>query len=141
MWTLLVVKIFGSALLIFASALISDWIFSGSKWAQKYFSRVPEIWRTMETGENKIIRTSLLMTITYSVAFVLFYFIMRPGLIFTSPLTHGIAIGTFLWVLVPLPHLVTQHLYIKYHPAITRMQLAGWYMKLVSASLIMTFLF
>lgn len=146
MWTMLIIKLIGSVLLIFASSLIADWIFSGSKWAQKYFAAVPDIWRPMESGdakraERRVIRTSLLMTFVFSIAFILFYFIMRPGLIFETPLARGIATGTFLWVLIPLPHLITQHLFIKYHRAITTMQLAGWYTKLVAASLIMAFLF
>lgn len=146
MWTMLIAKLIGSVLLIFASSLITDWIFSGSKWAHKYFAAVPDIWRPMEAGdvrhvESHVIRMSLLMTLLFSVAYLMFYFVMRPGLIFVTPFARGIATGTFLWVLIPLPQLVTQHLFIKYHRAITTMQLAGWFIKLIAAGLIMAYLF
>ena len=146
MWTMLVLKLIGSVLLIFAGSLVIDWIFSGSKWAQKYFSRAPEIWRSVGhegsvADERRVVRTSLLMTLVYSLSFFLFYFVMRPGLIFTTPLARAFATATFLWLLLPFPLLVTQHLYVKYHRATTTMQLVGWYMKLLTASLLLSFLF
>jgi len=146
MWTMLVIKLVGAILLILASTLLVDWVFSGSKWAHKYFSRAPEIWRPMEAGdakktERRVVQMSLLMSFIFSLTSLLFYFVMRPGLIFTVPLVRAFATATFLWLLIPLPQLITQHLFIKYHPGTTAQQLAGWYVKLFAASLILSFLF
>ncbi len=146
MWTMLIFKLIGSVLLISAASMITDWIFSGSKWAHQYFSAAPEIWRPMEGDTSKhaertVITLSILMTFLFSVMYILFYFVMRPGLVFTSVLGRSVATAFFLWMLIPLPQLVTQHLFVKYHRAVTIMQLAGWFVKLLSASLIMSFLF
>lgn len=146
MWTLLILKLLASILLVFASAMIVDWIFNGSQWAHKFYAHAPNIWRPMESGdpqhiERRIVRTSLLVTLGFSIVFMLFYFVMRPGLIFTHPLSRGIATGIFLWLLIPVPLLVTQHMYVKYHRATTLLQMASWFVKLTTASLIMTYFF
>ncbi|OGH60778.1 MAG: hypothetical protein A2848_03385 [Candidatus Magasanikbacteria bacterium RIFCSPHIGHO2_01_FULL_50_8] len=146
MWTLLILKLLASIFLMFASTMIIDWIFSGSAWARKYYAHAPNIWRPLESGdpsatERRIIRTSLLVTLGFCIAFALYYFVMRPGLMFAHPLSRGLATAISLWLIVPLPLIITQHLYVKYHRATTLLQLTSWLAKLTGASLIMTHLF
>lgn len=146
MWTLLVLKVIASFFLVSAVVLLSDWLFTGSSWARKYYAHAPNIWRPMESGdprqvEHRIVRTSLFLTGLFSFAFILFYFVMRPGSIFGDATVRAIAISLFLWLLIPVPLLISQHQFVKYHRATTLLQLGNWLTKLVVASLCMTYLF
>lgn len=146
MWTLLVIKLVASFFIVSAGALVSDWLFTGSAWARKYYTHAPNIWRPMESGdpkhvERRIVNTSLFLTGVFSFSFILFYFVMRPGFVFTDPIARAIAISVFLWLLIPMPLLISQHQYVKYHRATTLLQLGNWFIKLTAASLFMTHLF
>ncbi len=146
MWTTFLLKLGGALLSIFATANIADWFFSGSKWAHKYYAAFPEIWRPLgehagRGEEGRVIRSAIFLGFEFAFAFVLFYLFFQPGVVFSSPLTRGLAVGLILWLLIPVPLLLTQHLFIKYHKVSTLGHLATWYVKLTAASLIMAFMF
>lgn len=146
MWTLLIIRLVGSLLVLFASTMLIDWFFNGSRWAHTFYAHAPNIWRPLESGDpsavqRRIIWHAMLITIGYCLAFMLFYFLMRPGLVFASVPSRSIAIGLTLWLVVPLPLLAMQHQYVKYHRGTTLLQLASWLVKLIVAALIMSLFF
>lgn len=100
----------------------------------------------MEAGsakfvEGKLLRASLFITLEFAIAFVLVYLFLRPGLLFSGVGTRALAIALGLWLLIPVPLGLTQHLFVKYHRMSTALFLAAWFVKLLLASLIMSALF
>lgn len=146
MFTMALLKLGGALFSIFASACVVDWIFSGSKWAHTYFAAHPEIWRPMksenkEYEEGRVVRLTMLVTLEFAVAFIAAFFLLSPGILFSSTLLRASVVSIGLWLVVAVPMAITQHLFIKYHRMSTILMLAGWLIKLFIASLIMSWLF
>lgn len=145
MWTTFLLKSLGAIFFIFAIANVVDWLTSGSRWAHKYFAATPDIWRPLSEGpgraQSRVVAGAIGLTALFAVAFVLFFLVMQPGVaVFRSPLTRALAVGIMLWLMLPVPFTLTQHLFIKYHRANTAAHLAGWLVKLIAASAVMTYL-
>lgn len=145
MWSLLLLKTVAAVVVIFAATNIFDWISHGSRWAHKYFALVPEIWRpynaSVSGSEKKVLTQALVLSLFFSAMFVLSFFILQPGSIFSAPLTRAFVVGTVLWFLLPVPIVITQHLFIKYHVKNTLATLVAWWGKLLVASAVVVYLF
>ncbi len=148
MFTMLLLKLGGALCSIFATASVADWIFSGSAWAHKYYGAHPEIWRGADASsehakrdERRLIRSAMLVTVGYSIAYILAYVMLSPGLLFGSWFTRSLAITFGFWLVVAVPLALTQHLFIKFHRMSTILLLVAWFVKLLLASIIMSALF
>lgn len=145
MWSLLLLKTLAAVVVIFVITNIFDWISHGSRWAYKYFALVPEIWRPYDTSvsgsEKKVVTQALTLSLFFSAMFVLSFFILQPGAIFAAPLTRAFVVGTVFWLLLPVPIVLTQHLFIKYHVKNTLVALVAWWGKLLAASVVVVYLF
>lgn len=106
---------------------LSDWFFGGVLFHEKYRTH-PEIWR--KSGDSKsetlAVAWSALLGVLTCVVFI--YLAVR-----FDALTWGRALGTAVgvWLLAPLPLLVTNALFIKLHPLNTFSNAVGWLVKLL----------
>jgi hypothetical protein len=120
------------ALVISAVATsFSDWLCFGVLFHQRY-QAFPEVWRRTgdPTGEQRaLIQVSLISMLT-PVAFVL-------GCSWLGVFgVRAFALAGLLWVMIPLPLLIGNHLYIKLHPLILLSHGLGWLSKLMVGALV-----
>ncbi len=133
--------------MIFAAANIIDWMASGSKWAHKHYAATPDIWRRVagadqQKVERHVVLASIGLTALFAFVFVAFFLVLQPGVAaFRLPATRALGVAVALWLLVPVPIIATQHLFIKYQRASTVAYLCAWFVKILIASIIMTHLF
>ena len=116
---------------IFAACLVgailgslADWIFAGVLFHGRY-QRHPEVWRT-GTSETLRIGGAQLLCLLTSVAFVALA--ERLGLV---DLGGALKLAAMIWLVAPLPLLVTNALFIKIDPLVTASHAAGWLVKLL----------
>jgi hypothetical protein len=121
------------ALAVLASGFVSsmtDWLFMGD-WLYKRYDRHPEIWRYEGgQGENKAILWSSVFPFLTCGVFVL----LCSGLhlhSYSGPLKLALAI----WLIGPLPLMITNALWLKLVPAIATSFSLGWLVKLALAAL------
>jgi len=119
------------ALAVFLSGLavsMTDWFFFGVLFHGKYLA-YPEIWRDAAGGEGKAVFLSILLGFVTCGAFVVACSALR---------VHGYAaaagLAAAIWVMVPLPLLITNALFIKLHPLIVVAHALGWLVKLLVAA-------
>ena len=119
------------ALAIFLSGLavsVTDWFFFGVLFHSKYLA-YPEIWRQAPGGEGKAVLWSILLGFVTCGAFVVTCsaFQMRG-----YAAAAGLAVA--IWVIAPLPMLITTALFIKLHPLTVVAHALGWLVKLLVAA-------
>ena len=110
---------------------LTDWLFMGVLFHEKY-KQHPEIWRASVSGggESKAIAWATLLTMVTCAAFV--YLCVAFGHT-THPRTCALALG--VWFAVPLPMLVTNAFFIKFHPLVVVSHALGWLAKLLVCAL------
>src|SRR6516164_7619747 len=108
---------------------LTDWLFMGDLLYRR-FNRYPEIWRhTGGQGESAAIAWSgPLPFLTCAVFCLLCVALHLQGVRETFELAMAI------WLLAPLPLLVTHGLFIKLEPPIVASYCAGWLVKLLVAA-------
>lgn len=108
-------------------ASLSDWFFGGVLFHEKY-KTYPEIWRSSGNGkaESLAIAWSVLLSVLTCVIFI--YLTAR-----LDALNWGRALGLAfgIWLLAPLPLLITNALFIRIHPLNTLSNIIGWLAKLL----------
>jgi hypothetical protein len=110
-------------------ASLTDWLFMGD-WLYSRYNQYPEIWRHPHgQGEMKAIAWSVPLPFITCAVFALLC--ARLNLhSYSATLKLAVAI----WLVGPLPLLITNALFIKLHPAITVSYCLGWLVKLVVAA-------
>lgn len=105
---------------------LSDWFFGGILFHEKYRAH-PEIWR-MSGGKSEglAIAWSTLLGVVTCAVFI--YLAARLDILGWMPVL-GLAFG--IWLLAPLPLLITNALFIKIHPLNTFSNALGWLVKLL----------
>ena len=104
---------------------LSDWFFGGILFHEKYRA-YPEIWRNAGgKGESLAIAWSTLLGVLTCLVFI--YMAARLEALGWMP-AFGLAFG--IWLLAPLPLLITNALFIKIHPLNTLSNAADWLVKL-----------
>src|SRR5690242_3822772 len=93
---------------------LMDWLFGGVLWHEKYMA-YPEVWRNThdKSAEGKAIMWATLLGFLTSGAFVALcaWLALQGGMVF--------ALAFAIWLMVPVPQLIVQGLFIKIHPLIT----------------------
>lgn len=106
---------------------LTDWFFGGVLFHGKY-KTYPEIWRNTGggKGESLAVTWSVLLGVLTCVIFI--YLAVR-----LDALSWGRALGLAfgIWLLAPLPLLITNALFIKIHPLNTLSNVTGWLAKLL----------
>jgi hypothetical protein len=110
-------------------ASLTDWLFMGD-WLYSQYDQYPEIWRHPQgQGEMKAIAWSVpLPFITCAV------FSLLCARLNLHSYSATLKLALAIWLVGPLPLLITNALFIKLHPAITVSYSLGWLVKLVVAA-------
>jgi hypothetical protein len=117
-WARLIAIIVGAGIL----SSLTDWFFAGD-WIHRRFT-YPEIWRKGSEGKA-IAVTSLLPFLTCGVfAFVA----ARLGLNYVS---GAVKLAVAIWVIGPLPLILTNAAFIKLHRVFVISYATGWLVKLM----------
>jgi intracellular septation protein A len=103
---------------------LADWLFAGVLFHARYQS-YPEVWRTGVGETGRIILAQAFAVLT-SAAFVLFAVLVGR----TDPWGAAM-LAAMIWLVGPLPLLITNHLFIKLDPLVTASHAAGWLVKLL----------
>ena len=103
---------------------VADWVFAGVLFHDRY-QRHPEIWRTGASETLRIGAAQILCLLT-SVAFV-----ALASTLNLVDLRGTLKLAAMVWLIAPLPLLVTTSLFIKIDPLVTGSHAAGWLAKLL----------
>jgi len=110
---------------------LTDWLFAGD-WLKAFYNKHPEVWRFVAgKGEGVAIAWSSPMPFLTCAVFACLY--SKLGLHTTS---GALKLAAALWVMIPLPLIVTNALFIKLHPVVTVSHTAGWLVKLIVAGVV-----
>ncbi|HKN36975.1 MAG TPA: hypothetical protein VJX16_27330 [Terriglobales bacterium] len=113
------------------AATMTDWFFGGVLFHDKYLA-YPEVWRRVgdAAGERRAIVWSVVLGFLTCGVFVLTY---------SSFQVHGyvaaIRFALAVWLIAPLPLLITNSLFIKMHPLTVVAHSLGWMVKLLLAGI------
>jgi hypothetical protein len=113
----------------------SDWLFGGILFHAKYNAH-PEVWRQGPgQSETSAVAGSVTLVFLTSAAFIAACVVFH---------LHGygetLRLALLCWLMVPLPLLITNALFIKLHPLVVVSHSLGWLAKLVIAALFAGFL-
>ncbi len=117
-------RIFAASVVGAILGSVADWVFAGVLFHDRY-QRHPEVWRT-GTSEALRIGAAQVLCLLTSVAFVALADTL--GLV---DLTGALKLAAMIWLVAPLPLLVTNALFIKIDPLVTTSHAAGWLVKLL----------
>lgn len=110
-------------------AMFTDWFFGGVLFHDKYMAH-PEIWRYIgkRPEENRAVAWSVALGFATCAAFVIACQIFQ-----VRGLTHALELAALVWLIAPLPLLITNALFIKMHPLTVVAHSLGWLAKLLIA--------
>ena len=117
-------RIFAASIVGAILGSVADWVFAGVLFHGRY-QRHPEVWRT-ETSETLRIGVAQILCLVTSTSFVALADVL--GLVH---LTAALKLAAMIWLIAPLPLLVTNSLFIKIDPLVTASHAAGWLAKLL----------
>jgi hypothetical protein len=113
-------------------ASFTDWFFGGYLFHKQYLA-YPEIWRNApgdKAGENRAILWSVVLGFLTCAAFVFACIVFHIHGYFAA-----IHLALFVWLIAPVPLLITNALFIKMHPLNVVSNSLGWLAKLILAAL------
>jgi hypothetical protein len=113
-------------------ASFTDWFFGGFLFHKQYMTH-PEIWRNApgdKAGENRAILWSVILGFLTCAAFIFACLIFHIRGYFAP-----IHLALFVWLIAPVPLLITNALFIKMHPLNVFSNSLGWLAKLFLAAL------
>lgn len=117
-------RIFAASIIGAILGSIADWIFAGVIFHDRY-QRHPEVWRT-GTSEALRIGAAQILCLLTAVAFVTLANMLGP-----LDLAGTLKLAAMIWLIAPLPLLVTHSLFIKIDPLVTASHAIGWLVKLL----------
>jgi hypothetical protein len=125
-------------LAVIAAGIISsftDWFFGGFLFHAKYNAH-PEIWRaSLRKNDAPAIAWSIALGFLTSAAFV-----AACAVFHLHGYSETLTLAGLCWLMVPVPLLITNALFIKMHPLIVVSHSLGWLAKLAVAALAAGFL-
>jgi Protein of unknown function (DUF1761) len=114
---------------------LTDWFFFGVLFHDRYLAH-PEVWRGQPgKPEGKRIALSTVMGAITCAAFT--FVCVRLGL---QAMPVALKLALAVWVIAPLPLIVTNALWMKLHPSIAVSHSLGWLAKLAVTALVVTLL-
>lgn len=122
-WTRWVLAILASGV----AGSFTDWFFMGFLFHKKYFE-TPEIWRS-EPGQSestKIIGSSIFGLVASGVFIYLCYWTSALPI-----LRSDIRMAAVVWLVAPVPIILSNVLWMKFHPLIGVSHMLGWLARFV----------
>lgn len=116
--------VFAASILGAVLGSIADWVFAGVLFHDRY-RRHPEVWRTGASERLRIGGAQLLCLLT-SVAFV-----ALASMLGAVDFPGALKLAGMIWLIAPLPLLLTNALFIKVDPLVTASHAAGWLINLL----------
>jgi hypothetical protein len=117
-WVRFVAVVLGAGIV----ASLTDWFFAGD-WIHRRYS-YPEIWR-QGAEEKAIALTSPLPFLTCGIfAYMIFRLDLRS-------MASGVQLAVAVWLIGPLPLILTNAAFMKLHRVFVTSYAAGWLMKLI----------
>ena len=109
------------------AATFTDWFFFGILFHDKNLAH-PEVWRPeIQAGkEKKAIVISSLFCFVTSAAFV-----YSAQHLYVTDMNHALKLAAAVWVMIAMPMVVTNYLFIKLHPALLVSHSLGWLARLL----------
>ena len=104
---------------------LADWLFAGVLFHGRY-QVYPEVWRPGAGAERHRIILAQLFALVTSAAFVALAWKIRQ-----TDLVGDLKLAAMIWLIGPLPLLVTNALFIKIDHLVTASHAAGWLVKLL----------
>ena len=109
-------------------ASLTDWFFMGVLFHDKYMAH-PEVWRLGGKSESElVVYSTLIGFVTAGVFAFSCYKLNRHSL----PADLKLAVG--IWLMAPLPLIVTNGLWMKIHPSLVVSHALGWLARLCVAA-------
>lgn len=102
---------------------LADWLFAGLIFHDRY-QKHPEVWRT--GNERSRIAAAQALALLTSAAFVALAWKLKQ-----TDLPGALKLAAMIWLMVPLPLLVANALFIKIDHLVTASHAAGWLAKLL----------
>ena len=116
--------VFAAALVGAVLGSIADWVFAGVLFHGRY-QRHAEVWRTEGSEMFRIGGAQILCLLTS------FAFVMLATMLGRVDLPETLKLAAMIWLVAPLPLLVTNALFIKIDILVTASHGAGWLVKLL----------
>ena len=117
-WTRFILVVLGAGIV----TSMTDWFFAGD-WIHRRFT-YPEIWRT--GAESRAIAVSSVLPVVTCGAFV--YLAVWLGV---HSIAGALELALVVWVIGPLPLILTNAVFIKLHRVFVASYCVGWLVKLV----------
>ncbi|MDD5543842.1 MAG: hypothetical protein PHX83_11770 [Acidobacteriia bacterium] len=117
-------------------ATLTDWVFFGILFHDKN-KAFPEVWRRPEGGKGETQAVVIATLLGFLTCFCFVFLCSRTAFI-QWVRTWKMAVG--LWLMIPVPILVSQHLWMKVHPLVTLTHALGWLAKLLVAAAVVAWL-
>jgi hypothetical protein len=123
-------RIVRAILLSGCASAMTDWFFGGLLFHEKYLT-YPETWRRRagEPGESAAIAWSIVLGFLTCGAFVL-----ACSVFHVRGYSAAIPLAVAIWLIAPLPLLITNALFVKMHPLNVVSLALGWLVKLLLAA-------
>ena len=103
---------------------LSDWLFAGVLFHGRY-QRHPEIWREGIGERTRIIVAQGFVLLTCTVM------VLLAAKLHQTDLVGAVKLSIAIWLIGPLPLLLTNYLFIKIDVLVTASHAAGWMVKLL----------
>ena len=108
---------------------LADWLFGGVLFHDKYMA-YPEVWRPRDTNRYAIAIAQVLGFVT-ALAFVLIA--QRFAL---TDFSQTFTLALLLWIMAPVPILITNAAFMKLHPLVVASNTVGWLVKLLALAFV-----
>lgn len=115
LWAVLGGAIFGA---------LADWLFAGLLFHGRY-QRHPDTWRPGLNDRLRLVVGQLLTLMTAAA------FAMLASRLGQVDLSGGLKLAAMIWLIAPLPMLLTNVLFIRIDPLVVASQALGWLVKLL----------
>ena len=127
-WTRFILVVLGAGIV----TSMTDWFFAGD-WIHRRFT-YPEVWRT--GSESRAIAVSSVLPLVTCGAFL--YLATWLGV---HSMASALKLALVVWIIGPLPLILTNAAFIKLHRVFVASYSAGWLVKLVIAALASAWLY
>lgn len=118
------------------AATLTDWFFFGILFHEKYKAN-PEIWRRPGGGSGETKAIAISTVFGFLTCFCFVYLCSRINLLYWA---KSWRLAAVLWLMIPVPLIVGQYLWVKIHPLTSLAHALGWLAKLLVMAAVVTWL-